>query len=126
MDIKKCSSNLTVFVFRFSFKDKYQSIFSSQMEVIVYVSFHFFIVFSYFFHSDVDSVEKRKVYVSQNVLRIWVLKFMYNLPESLIPNNENTITIEPKQSAGSMSYPGLILAKKKTTFQIRLMPLTEI
>jgi len=45
---------------------------------------------------------------------ILVPKFMYHLTEFLIPNSENTITIEPKQSAlaGSMSYPGLIPAHK--------------
>ena len=94
------------------------------MEAIVYFSFHLFIFFSFIFFSDEDSVEKREVYESKNVLRIKInlgSNPIYHLTEFLITTSENAITIEPKRSVGSMSYPGLIPAEK-----IRLMPLMEI
>lgn len=85
------------------------------MEAIVYISFYLFTFFSSFFFSDVDSMEKRKVYASKIVLRIKIHlggNLYIHLTEFLITTSANIITIEPKWSVGSMSYLGLIPAKK--------------
>ena len=99
MDIN-FSSKLTVFAFRFSeqitSKGKYLSLFSLQMEAIVYVSLHLSPFCPFFLFSEVDPVDKRKAYVSQNVLRIKIhlggKVYVYDLTELLIPNSENTIS----------------------------------